>query len=86
MHLCMCLYRCGYVHEYAHSCVKLHVTSITAVISVDIIIHITEIFSFFNYIKTFVSCDMNIYHDMMSHTMHSLGKFAVGNIHEKNLW
>ena len=23
MHLCMCMYQCGYVHEYAHSCVKL---------------------------------------------------------------
>ena len=41
----------------------------TAVISVDIAIYITEIFSFFNYIKTFVSCDMNIYHDMTSHTI-----------------
>ena len=27
MHLCMCLYQCGYVHEYVQSCVKVHVTS-----------------------------------------------------------
>ena len=89
MYMYKCIYSCVSINM--DMCMSMHIHACffyiqTAVISIDIPIDIAEIFSFFNYIKTFVSCDMNTYHDMMSNTINSLCEILATTHHYELLY